>query len=97
MENQKLQYQLNGLKTSYNSLRKKYQELSAQLNEYHRKSIENKEYRDQYDVLLKQVQNTQREKENETRKDNPQQPSLQQGPDYRQQYLSYGNEIPPNT
>ena len=47
---------------------------SCQLNDYHRKAIENAEYREQYDVLLKKVQSTERS-EKEASKDDPQQPS----------------------
>ena len=47
MENQKLCYQLDSMKTAYSSLRKKYQELSSEINDYHRKAIENEEYKDQ--------------------------------------------------
>ena len=97
MENQKLSYQLNSLTATYKKLRDKYQGLYSQSTTYYQESLENKEYKDQYNSLRKKCQ----EKEETMSKANEskQQPSLEQGAAYQRQfpYLSYSNGIPPNT
>ena len=97
MENHRLTYELTSLKAAYKKLRDQYQGLYSKSSTYYQESLENKEYKDQYDTLRKKCQ----EKE-ETMKqvtESKQQPSLDHGDAYRRQfpYLSYVNGIPPNT
>ena len=97
MENQKLRFQVNSLKLAHTKLREQYQGLYSQSSTYYQEAIENKEYRNQYDSLLKKYQ--QKEGSMKGIEESKQQPILQQGNEYRRQfpYLSYPNEIPPNT
>ena len=97
IQNQKLSFQLNSLKTAYKKLRDQYQGLYSQSSTYYQEAVENKEYKDQYDSLRKKCQ----DKETIMNESlvSKQQPMLDQGNVYRQQfpYVSYPNELPPNT
>ena len=97
LENQKLRFQVNSLKVANKKLREQYQGLYSQSSTYYQEAIENKEYKNQYDSLRKKYQ--QKEESMKRIEETKQQPILQQGNEYRRQfpYLSYPNEIPPNT
>ena len=97
MENQRLTYQVTSLRAAYKKLRDQYQGLYSQSSTYYQESLENKEYKDQYDTLRKKCQEKEESLKHVT--ESKQQPSLEQGDAYRRQfpYLSYANGIPPNT
>ena len=97
MENHRLTYELSSLKASYKKLRDQYQGLYSKSSTYYQESLENKEYKDQYDTLRKKCQDKAESMKHDL--ENKQQPTLDQGDAYRRQfpYLSYANGIPPNT
>ena len=97
MENHRLSYELSSLKVAYKKLRDQYQGLYSKSSTYYQESIENKEYKEQYDVLRKKCLDREESMKCETL--NKQQPTLDHGDAYRRQfpYLSYSNGIPPNT
>ena len=97
VENQKLRFQASNLKVAYKKLRDQYQGLYFQSTTYYQEAVENKEYKDQYDTLRKKFQ--EKEESMNRSMESKHQPMLQQGNEYRRQfpYISYPNEIPPNT
>ena len=97
VENQKLSYQVSSLKAAYKKLRDQYQGLYTQSSTYYQESLENKEYKDQYDTLRRTFQ--EKEESMNRSMESKHQPMLQQGNEYHRQfpYISYPNEIPPNT
>ena len=97
IENQKLNFQLKSMKAAYKKLRDQYQGLYSQSSTYYQEAIENKEYKEQYDHLRKKCQDKETNLKESLESKN--QPMLEQGNAYRRQfpYLSYANELPPNT